>query len=188
MQTSIPSRKQIKSCRKKLGKVLQVVLLFFRHAKWLLMKLLFESLQTYSHHLLGSMTANYSPTPCVNQCRPLFIYIGISIQKPIYSHLVKTKPVALKIWSYPIFKKQDQNVKVKASTLQADRIKMNISLLTDFVLTAKLCWRQWVAFTFLSFSRSSSFSLWRRFQTRHYGERARCIETKLWARERIHCH
>ena len=47
----------------------------------LLMKLLFENQQTYANLLLELTLANYTPTRCVNQCPPVFIRVGISIQK-----------------------------------------------------------------------------------------------------------
>ena len=71
----------------------------FLHAKQLLMKFLSESLRTNANLLLGLMPANYTPTRCANPCPPVFIRLGISIQKPVESHLDKTRPVALKIWS-----------------------------------------------------------------------------------------
>ena len=72
--------------------------------KALLMKLLFESLQTFANLLLGLLPANYIPIRCVNTCLPVFIRIEISIQKRVDSHLDKTRPAALKIWSCPISK------------------------------------------------------------------------------------
>ena len=63
--------------------------LSFLHAKQLLMKLLFENLQTSANLLLGLMPANYIPTRCVNPCLPVFIRVGISIQKRVDSHLDK---------------------------------------------------------------------------------------------------
>ena len=69
----------------------------FLHAKQLLMKLLFESLQTYANLLLGLTLANYIPTRCVNPCLPVFLRVGIWTQKRVDSHLDKTRPVALKI-------------------------------------------------------------------------------------------
>ena len=36
---------------------------------------------------------------CVNLCPPFFVRVGISIQRQIDSHLDKTRPVALKLWS-----------------------------------------------------------------------------------------
>ena len=71
--------------------------ILFLHARQLLMKLLSESLQTYAKLLLGLMPANYTPTRCVNPCRSEFSRVGISIRKPVDSHLDKTRPVALKI-------------------------------------------------------------------------------------------
>ena len=62
------------------------------------MEFLSESLQTYANLLLGLMPANYTTTRCVNPCPPVFIRVGISIQKPIESHLDRTRPVALKKW------------------------------------------------------------------------------------------
>ena len=120
--------------------------LSFLHAKQLLMKLLSESLQTYANLLLGLMPANYTRTRCVNPCPPVFIRVGISIQKPVDSHLDKTRPVALKIWACLIFNVQDLIVKLRASTLQAYRRKLIASVLMGFVLIAILCLKQWVAF------------------------------------------
>ena len=65
MQNSIQSRKEIKTFWKKVKKILLVVQLSFLHAKQLLMKLLFESLQTFANLLLGIMPANYS------MCQPM---------------------------------------------------------------------------------------------------------------------
>ena len=89
------------------------------------MKLLSKSLQTYENLLLGLMPANYTPTRCVNSCPPVFIRVGISIQKPVDSHLDKTRPVALKRWSCLFINVQDLIVKLRASTLQADRRKID---------------------------------------------------------------
>ena len=97
-----------------------MVHLSFLHAKQLLMKLLFESLQTYANLLLEVMTANYIPTRCVNPCPPVFIRIGIANQKRVDSHLDRTRLAALKIWSYPISNKQEQNVKLKTSLQQTE--------------------------------------------------------------------
>ena len=71
------------------------------------MKLLSESLQTCANLLLELMPANYTLTRCANPCPPVFIRVGISIQKPVDSHRDKTRPVALKIWSCLIFNVQD---------------------------------------------------------------------------------
>ena len=71
-----------------------VVHLSFLHAKQLLMKLLSDNLQTYANLLLGLMPGNYIPTRCLNQCRPVFIRVGVSIEERVDSHLDKTRPAA----------------------------------------------------------------------------------------------
>ena len=144
---SIHSRKEIMTFWQEFDKMSLVVHLAFLLAKQLLMKLLFESLQTYANLLLGLMPANYIPTRCVNPCLPVFIRVGTSIQKRVDSHLDKTRPAALKIWSYPISNEQDQNVKLKASLQQTDRRNLTASVLMSFALIATLCLKPWVAFT-----------------------------------------
>ena len=99
MATSIHSRKEIKNFWRKFEKMLSVVYLSFLRVRHLLMKLLFESLQIYANLLLGLMPANYIPTRRVNPCLPVVIRVGISIEKRVDSHLDKTRPAALKIWS-----------------------------------------------------------------------------------------
>ena len=143
----IPSQREIKTYWKKFERTSLVAHLSFLHAKQLLIKLLSESQQTYANLLLELMPANYTPTRSANPCAPVFIRVGISIQKPVDSHLDKTRRVALKIWSCLIFNVQELIVKLRASTLQADRKKLIASLLMGFVLIATLCSRQWVAFT-----------------------------------------
>ena len=59
----------------------------------------------------------------------------------------QNNPVALKIWSCLIFNEQDLIVKMRASTLQADRRKLIVSVLMGFVLIAILCLKPWIAFT-----------------------------------------
>ena len=76
---------------KKFEKTSLVAHLSFLHAKQLLMKLLSESLQTYANLLLKLMPANYTPTRCANPFPPVFIRVGISIQKPVDSHLEQNK-------------------------------------------------------------------------------------------------
>ena len=96
---------------------------------------------------LGLTLANYTPTRCVNPCRPVFMRVGISIQKRVDSYFDKTRPAALKMWSCLFSNEQDQNVKLKATSQQADRRKLNASVLMGFVLIATLRLRPWVAFT-----------------------------------------
>ena len=152
---SIHSGKEIKTCWKNFGKMLLVVHPSFVHKKQLLMKLLFESQQTYASLLLGLTLANCNPTRCVNTCRPVFIRVGISIQKRVDLGLDKTRPAALKIWSCPNFNEQDQIVNLKASYQQADRKKLTALVLLGFFLIAILCLKQWVAFTTARVKKSS---------------------------------
>ena len=132
----------------------------FLHRKQLLTKFLSESLQTCANPLLGLMPTNYTPTRYVNACPPAFIRVGISIQKPVDSHLDETRPVALKIWSYLIFNVQDLTVKLRASTLQADGRKLTDAVLMGFVLIAILCFKQCVVLTsFVSVKSYAHLSL-----------------------------
>ena len=110
-------------------------------------EILFENQQTYANLLLELTLANYTPTRCLNPCRPVFIRVGISNQKRVDSYLDKTIPVTLKIWSCLIFNAQELIVKMRASTLQEDRRKLSPSVLMGFVLIATLCLKQWVAST-----------------------------------------
>ena len=107
MQSSIRSRKEIKTFWKNFEKMLLVVHLLCSHGKQLLMKLSFESQQIYANLLLELTLASYTPTRCVNPCAPVSIRVGIWIQKRLNSYLDKTRPAALKIWSCLIFKVQD---------------------------------------------------------------------------------
>ena len=124
MQNSIPSQREIKTYCKESEKMSLVVPLSFLHAKQLVMKFFSESLQTYADLSLGFLPANYIPNRCVNPCPPVFIRVGISIQKPVDSHLDRTRPVALKILSCLIFNQQDLIVKLTDSTLHADGRKL----------------------------------------------------------------
>ena len=147
MQSSILSRKEMKTFWKNFKKMLLVVHPSFLQVKQLLMKLLFEKQQTYAKLLLGLTLAYFTPTRCVNPCLPVFIRVGISIQKRVYSHLDKTRPAALTIWSCPVSNEQDQNVKLKASLQQADRRKLTASVLMGLVLIARLRLKSRVDFT-----------------------------------------
>ena len=142
----IPSQREIKTYWKNFEKTSMVAHLSFLHAKQLL-KLLSDSLQTYANLLLELMPANNTPTRTASPCPPVFIRVGISIQKPLESHLDKTRPVALKIRSCLFSNVQDLIVKLRASRLQADRRKLIASVLMGFVLIAMLSLKRWVAFT-----------------------------------------
>ena len=134
---------------KNFEKMLLVVHVSFLHAKQLLKKLFFESLQTFANLLKSivgidaSQLHPYSMCPCL----PLLTRVGISMQKRVDSHLDKTRPAALTRWSCLISNEQDQKVKFKASLQQADRRKLTASVLMGFVLIATLCLKPWVAFT-----------------------------------------
>ena len=147
MPNSILSQNEIKTFWKKFEKLLLVVHLSFLHAKQMLMKILFESLQRSANLFLGLMAANYIPTRFVNPCLPVFIRVGISTQKRVDSHLDKTRPAALREWSCPISIERDQKMKLKASLQQADRRKLTASALMGFVLIPLTCLKPSVAFT-----------------------------------------
>ena len=119
--------------------MLLVVHLLVLHAKQLLMKLLFESLQIYANLLLGLMPTNYIPTRCVNPCLPVFIRVGISKHRRVDLRFDKIRPAALKFWSCPISNQQDQIVKRKASLQQADRRKLTSSVLMGFFFSLQHC-------------------------------------------------
>ena len=142
-----PFTEGTKTYWKKFEKTSLVVHVSFLHAKQLLMKVLSDGLQTYSNLLFGLMPASYTSTRCVNPCPTVFIRVRISIPKPVDSHLDKTRPVASKLWSCLFSNIQDLIVKMRASTLQADRRKTTAPVLMGFVFIAILCLRQWVAFT-----------------------------------------
>ena len=147
IQNSIPSQSEKKTYWKKFENTSLFVHLSFLPAKQLLMELLFESAQTYANVLLVLISAEYNPTQCVNLCSPVFIRVGISIQKPVDWHLDKTRLATLKTWSCLIFNNEDLIVKLRVSTLQAIRRILTVSVLMCSVLIAILLLKQWVAFT-----------------------------------------
>ena len=156
---------------------------FHTHRFQLLMKLLFESLQTSANLLLVLMPANYIPTRCVNPCLPVFIRVGNSIQKRVGSQLDKTRPAALKIWSCPISNEQDQNVKLKASLQQADKENRLLQCWWVLFSLQHCVWSHGLRLPLLSLSRAASFSHWRGYSTWYQEERTRCIETTLYTRK-----
>ena len=95
--------------------------------------------------LVGLMLVNYTPNPCINPWRPVFIRIGTSIHRRVDSRLYKTRPEASKRWSCPIFNQQDQNVEFKDSNLKAKTRKLTASVLINFDLIATLFSKQWTA-------------------------------------------
>ena len=138
--------------------------------------------------ILELMPANYIPTRSVNPCPPVFIRVGIWIQKRVDSHLEKTRRAALKIWSCLIFNEKDLIMNLRASTLQADRRKLTALLFMGFVLSAILCLKQWVALTtFVPVESSAHLSL-NKISNVAVGKENSWIETRLYTGESFHCH
>ena len=108
--------------------------------------------------LLRLMPANYWPTRCVKTCRLVFMRVETSLQSRTDSGLDKRKPVDSKIWSCLIFNQQVQNRTLKISTEQADKTKLIVSVLMDFVLNATLCLTPCVASIIFSLPRNTSTS------------------------------
>ena len=63
---------------------------------------------------MGLTLANFTPTRCFNRYRPVFIIVGISIQKRVDSYLDKTRPAALKIWSCLIFQQRRPECEIES--------------------------------------------------------------------------
>ena len=93
-----------------------------------------------------------------------FLRVGISIHRQIVLHLEKTRTVALKIWSYPIFNEQEKIAKSRASLQQVHRKKMTASLVMAYTLLVALSLKPWAAFiTFVSVKKNDRLSLRRIF-------------------------
>ena len=123
-----------------------------------------------------------------SMCQPMptgLIRVGIWIQKRVDSHLDKTRPAALKIWSFPISNEQDQNVKLKSSLQQVDRKKLTASVLMGLFSLQHCVWSHGLLLPLLLLSRAASFSHWRGYSTWHQQEQTRCIEMTLYTRERL---
>ena len=166
MLNSIPSQKETNSYCRKFEKMLLVVHLSFLHVKQSLTKLSFGNRRAYANLSSGLMLANFTHNRCVNRCRPVFIRVGMFIQKPIDLLLVKTKPLALKILSYLVFNEKGQNVKLKVSIQQADRKK--ISLLQCWLILFSLqdcVWSHGLLLSLVSWTRDTSISHWKRYST-----------------------
>ena len=164
IQRPIRSRRHIKACWRKFEKMLLVVLLLFLHAKQLLMKILFVCQQTYANHSWGLILANYTAARCVNRRPPVFIRVGISIQRKVVSHLDKTTPEALTLGLFLTLNEQGQIAITRASLQQTQRKKLTASVLMVFVHIAALCSKQGAASTtFVSFKRFNHLSLKRIF-------------------------
>ena len=140
-------RRQTKSYWRKFENMLLVDHLFFLHVKQSMKKPSFGNRRIYAKLLTGLMLVNYIHIRCVNPCRPVFRGVGISIQKPAYSHLNKTKYTALKFLSCPFSTNNTRFLKLKASIQKADKRKMTASVLMALVRIAKLPIKPCVAFT-----------------------------------------
>ena len=106
------------------------------------------------------MLANYIHIRLIIPYPPVFIRVGMSIQKHVGSHLHKTRPVTLKKWLCPIFNEQDQIAKSRASIQKADRRKSTASGLNISVLNATPCSKQSGAVTtFVRFRKLDCLSL-----------------------------
>ena len=97
----------------KFEKLLLVIFLSILHARPLLKKFLFESVQTFANQLWGLMLANYTLSADVSTLahRPLYAF---GPQSGNNSQLDKTKPVALNVWFSPVFSEQEQIVESRA--------------------------------------------------------------------------
>ena len=145
--------------------MLLLVLLSFLHARQLLMKLSFESLQTNANQSWGLMLVISSSTWSVNLCTPACRRDRIPIQRKIHLHLNKIRLVALKLWSCSIFNEQNQVAKLRASIQQADRRKSTRSVFMVIVLNGTLCSKQLVAFTtFVPVKKFDRLSLKKNFK------------------------
>ena len=165
MQKSIDSRKEIKTFWKKFEKMLLVVYLSFLHGKQLLMKILFENHRAYANLMLGLTLANYTPTPCVNSCRPVFIRVAISIEKRVVSYLEKWDP---QLWKYchvsfPTNKTRMWNWKLLYNKHTEENWLLQCWW---FFFTLQHCvWSHGLLLPLLSLSRAASFSHWRGYST-----------------------
>ena len=77
----------------------------------------------------ASQLHNYS------MCQPMpigILRVRISIQKPLDSNFGKTRHVALRKWSCPIFNEEDLSVNSRAYIQQANRKKLSAFMLMDF--------------------------------------------------------
>ena len=81
------------------------------------------------------MPVKYTPNRCVNSCQPVSKHFDDLIRRQEHSCPNKTAPLAWKKWSCPSFKKQNQNVTLKTSILQAENKEMVVLILIDFFVT-----------------------------------------------------
>ena len=121
-----------------------------------------ESRRTNANLLSGLMLANYSSTLCLNRCPQVCICVEILMQRRVESRHDQKRPVAAKIWPYPVFNEQDHNVKVKASILQAERRELTVSVLMDFFYLQHCVQNNRLLLSLLSLSRCTCIPYCRR--------------------------
>ena len=133
MQKSIPSQSEIKTFWKKIREdVVCWPSLVFTSKAVVDEKFIRKSTNICNSSVGIDASQLYPYSICQPLCPPVFLRVGISTQKRVDSHLDKTRPAVLKIWSCPITNEQDQNVKLKRSLQQADRRKLTASALMGF--------------------------------------------------------
>ena len=137
-QNSIPWQRQIKTCWRKFEKMFLEVMLLFLLAKRFLMKISFESLQTYANQLLGLMLAYYIRIRRANPCPWVFIRIRISIQRQVDSDLDKARPVAWKKIVLSYYWRTRPDCKMESFNTLSRRKKLTTSVRVDFDLIATL--------------------------------------------------
>ena len=98
-QNSIPPQREIKTLLEKILENLVSSLSIVFARKAVVDETFIRTSTNIYKCFFRLMPANYTPTRCVNPCPTGLCTCGISIQKPLDSHLDKTRPVALKIWS-----------------------------------------------------------------------------------------
>ena len=134
---------------KKIEKMLLVVHPSFSHAKQLMMKLLFEKLQTCKFIAGIDASQLYPYSTCES------ILTGLYTQWDLHPETFKfrrqeSQSRSLKIRSSPIFNEREQTAKSEASMQQADRKKLTAWVLIEFVLIATQCSKPRVV-TFITF-------------------------------------
>ena len=119
----------------------------FSYGKQLLMKLFFRKSTNLCKSILG---IDPSKIYTYSMCQPM--PTGLYTRWDCDSETIRFTPpenrsVALNLWPFHFSNEEDLVVKLRASTLKADRKKLTISVLIGFVCIAILCLNQRVAFT-----------------------------------------
>ena len=147
LKNSIRSLRETKACCRKWEKIQWADHTLRPRAKQSLAKPSFGNRFFCAKESLVLMRVNSIRTQRANLSQQYSTRIVILIRRPADSYCDRTGPIALKKLSCLISKEQNENVALRASIQQADRIKLIASLLMGFVLLATLCLRLRVAFT-----------------------------------------